>query len=82
MVDDRLPILIEQLDSAWEMFDARLTGRQPWSDDPPIPDAMPSDDEVFWEPAPGCWSLRRRGGATSPGPPAAARGSRTGRSDY
>jgi len=28
-----------------------------------------SDDEFFWEPAPGCWSVRPAGLATVPGPP-------------
>lgn len=25
-----------------------------------------TDDEYFWEPVPGCWSVRRRGTSTSP----------------
>ncbi len=25
-----------------------------------------SDDEYFWEPVPGCWSVRRRGESTAP----------------
>lgn len=25
-----------------------------------------TDDEYFWEPVPGCWSLRRRGGSPAP----------------
>jgi DinB superfamily len=25
-----------------------------------------TDDEYFWEPVPGCWSVRRRGDATAP----------------
>jgi hypothetical protein len=53
-MDDRLTILLAQLDAAWEMFDARLHGL--------------TDDEYFWEPAPHCWSLRRRGEAQSPLP--------------
>jgi hypothetical protein len=68
MEDKPLAVLIEQLDAPWEMLDARLTGRKPWSDDKPNPDAYLTDDEYFWEPVAGCWSLRRRGEAASPRP--------------
>jgi hypothetical protein len=68
MDENPLAVLIEQLTAPWEMLDARLTGRKPWSDDPPDPGAYLTDDEFFWEPVPDCWSLRRRGEATSPTP--------------
>lgn len=51
MLDDRLHVLLFQLDTAWEMLEARLAGL--------------TDDEYFWEPVPGCWSLRPRGQAAS-----------------
>ncbi len=51
MPDDRLRVLLFQLDTAWEMLEARLAGL--------------TDDEYFWEPVPGCWSLRPRGQAAS-----------------
>src|SRR5262245_30180251 len=45
--------LAEQLDWHWQnQFRARLEGL--------------SDQEYFWEPVPGCWSLRRRGTSTAP----------------
>ena len=25
-----------------------------------------TDDEYFWEPVPGCWSIRRRGASAAP----------------
>src|SRR5688572_18955767 len=49
---DRLGILLDQFDHAREMAQVRLTGL--------------SDEEYLWEPVPGCWSLRRRGEATTP----------------
>jgi hypothetical protein len=76
--DERLHILLDQLDAAWEMLDARLSGRRPWQDDKEVwgdetqpggkPAARLTDGEYFWEPVPNCWSLRRRGEATSPNP--------------
>jgi DinB superfamily len=45
--------LIEQLDWHWEhQLRPRLDGL--------------TDAEYFWEPVPGCWSIRRRGEATTP----------------
>ena len=45
--------LAEQLDWHWQnQFRPRLDGL--------------SDDEYFWEPVPGCWTLRRRGISTAP----------------
>jgi hypothetical protein len=69
MMDDKpLAVLIEQLDAPWEILDARLTRRKPWSDEKPNPEAFLTDDEYFWEPVDSCWSLRRRGEASSPRP--------------
>jgi DinB superfamily len=66
--NDALGVLLDQLDGAWELLDARLMGRRPWSDDAPNPDAFLTDEELFWEPVPGCWSLRPRGNAAGPQP--------------
>ena len=49
--DDRLVILLAQLDSAWGLLEARLAGL--------------TDEEYLWEPVAGCWSLRPRGQARS-----------------
>jgi len=49
---DRLSLLIDQLDRAREIAQVRLTGL--------------GDEEYLWEPAPGAWSIRRRGQASSP----------------
>jgi hypothetical protein len=42
----RLGLLIDQYDTSYAMFRDRLNGL--------------SDAEYFWEPTPGCWSVRRR----------------------
>src|SRR5512144_2069094 len=45
--------LVEQLDVHWRgQLRARLEGL--------------TDDEYFWEPVAGCWSVRRRGESTAP----------------
>jgi DinB family protein len=45
--------LVDQLDEHWtRQLRPRLDGL--------------TDDEYFWEPAPGCWSVRRRGESTVP----------------
>ncbi|MGW5677404.1 DinB family protein [Streptomyces sp. NPDC003860] len=49
---DRLGLLLEQFDWAREMAEVRLAGL--------------SDEEYLWEPAPDCWSIRRRAEATTP----------------
>jgi hypothetical protein len=49
---DRLGLLLDQFDCAREMAQVRLTGL--------------SDEEYLWEPAPGSWSIRRRGEAATP----------------
>jgi hypothetical protein len=72
---DRLGVLLDQLDSAREIAQARLDGLvSPAS----LPKGEPlslrtgdgplTDEEYLWEPAPGAWSLRRRGEAMSPRP--------------
>jgi hypothetical protein len=49
---DRSSLLVDQLDRAREIAQVRLTGL--------------GDEEYLWEPAPGAWSIRRRGQASSP----------------
>ncbi len=49
---DRLGLLLSQFDQAREMAQVRLTEL--------------GDEEYLWEPVPGCWSIRRRGEATTP----------------
>jgi hypothetical protein len=49
---DRLGLLLDQFDQAREMAQVRLTGL--------------GDEEYLWEPAPGSWSIRRRGEAATP----------------
>jgi hypothetical protein len=45
--------LVDQLDWHWQYhLRPRLAGL--------------TDDEYFWEPVPGCWSVRRRGVSTAP----------------
>ncbi|PXY28087.1 DinB family protein [Prauserella muralis] len=47
------PLLRDQLDWHWtHQLRARLDGL--------------TDDEYFWEPVPGCWSVRRRGTGSAP----------------
>lgn len=47
------PLLREQFDWHWiNQLRDRLGGL--------------TDDEYFWEPAPGCWSVRPRGTGTAP----------------
>lgn len=48
----RLGLLLDQFDCAREMAEVRLGGL--------------GDEEYLWEPAPGCWSVRRRGEAVTP----------------
>ncbi len=71
-MDDRLRILLDQLDGIWNMLEARLTGRRmvdgDYEGEPGHLETTLTDDEYFWEPAPDCWSLRRRDDARSPNP--------------
>ena len=70
---DRLGLLLGQFDRARELARARLEGlASPAS----LPEGTPlgarvdagwlSDEEYLWEPAPGAWSIRRRGQAATP----------------
>jgi DinB superfamily len=72
---DRLAVLLDQFDWAGEVARARLAGlASPAS----LPEGAPqpprkgdgplTDEEYLWEPAPGAWSIRRRGEAASPRP--------------
>lgn len=58
--DDRLTILLDQLGAVWEMLDARVSERKPFQSEPGSAPSTLTDEEYFWEPAPGCWSIRRR----------------------
>ena len=49
---DRLGLMLDQFDQAREMAQVRLAGL--------------GDEEYLWEPVPDCWSIRRRGEATTP----------------
>jgi hypothetical protein len=72
---DRLGVLLDQFDIARDIARARLDGLvspaslpkgtllAPRKGDGPLTDA-----EYRWEPAPGAWSIRRRGEAVSPRP--------------
>lgn len=42
----RLGLLIDQYETSYTMLRERLNGL--------------TDEEYFWEPVPGCWSVRRR----------------------
>jgi len=61
---DRIGLLLDQLRTSREFAAERLAGL--------------TDDEYFWEPAPGAWSVRRRGEVASP----AAYGAGDWRLDY
>jgi hypothetical protein len=72
---DRLGVLLDQFNFAREIAQARLDGLAspaslpkgaplaPRTGDGPL-----TDEEYLWEPAPGAWSIRRRGEAASPRP--------------
>jgi hypothetical protein len=68
VTDNRLKILLDQLDAVWEMLDARLSDRHHFRGETGSAAPTLSDEEYFWEPAPGCWSLRRRAEARGPNP--------------
>jgi hypothetical protein len=68
-------VLLDQFDFAREITQARLDGLVSPASLPkgaPLPprtgDGPLTDEEYLWEPAPGAWSLRRRGEAASPRP--------------
>jgi hypothetical protein len=72
---DRLGVLLDQLDTARGIAQARLDGLASPASLPegvPLPprtgDGPLTDEEYLWEPAPGAWSIRRRGQAASPRP--------------
>jgi len=72
---DRLGVLLDQFDFARQIAQARLDGLASPASLPkgaPLPprqgDGPLSDQEYLWEPAPGAWSIRRRGQAASPRP--------------
>jgi len=72
---DRLGVLLDQLDFARRIAQARLDGLASPASLPkgaPLPpraDEGPlTDEEYLWEPAPGAWSIRRSGEAASPRP--------------
>lgn len=57
----RLVPLLEQFDFARERLAHRLTGPAVDSGNGTDVEVTPmTDDEYFWEPVPGCWSVRRR----------------------
>ncbi|MFB8180698.1 DinB family protein [Streptomyces sp. NPDC055966] len=63
----RLRPLLDQFDFARERLLRRLTGPVMDSGDGTDTRVEPlTDEEYFWEPVPGCWSVRRR--ADGPGP--------------
>ncbi|OIK00469.1 hypothetical protein BIV25_08425 [Streptomyces sp. MUSC 14] len=63
----RLSPLLDQFDLARERLLRRLTGPVMDSGDGTGTRVEPlTDDEYFWEPVPGCWSVRRR--TDGPGP--------------
>lgn len=53
-MDDRLQVVLGPYDFLWTQFAERLNGL--------------TDDEYFWEPIAGCWSLRPRGKEASADP--------------
>src|SRR4030095_3739225 len=72
---DRLGVLLDQFDIARQIAQARLDGVVSPASLPkgaPLPprtgDGPLTDEEYLWEPAPGAWSLRRRGEAMTPRP--------------
>ncbi|MGW1596490.1 DinB family protein [Streptomyces sp. NPDC002343] len=66
-VPPRLLPLLEQFDFARERLAGRMAGPVMDSGDgTDTPVGPMTDAEYFWEPVPGCWSVRRRG--DGPGP--------------
>jgi DinB superfamily len=63
----RLAPLLEQFDWGCLRLINRMTGPEVDSGNgAPVPATMMTDDEYFWAPVPGAWSVRRR--AEGPGP--------------
>ncbi|GAA2274299.1 hypothetical protein GCM10010145_52190 [Streptomyces ruber] len=70
MTPPRLVPLLQQFDFASKRLADRMTGPVVDSGDGTDTRVGPmTDEELFWEPVPGCWSVRRR--ADGPGPGAA-----------
>ncbi|MFJ8146344.1 DinB family protein [Streptomyces sp. NPDC096048] len=66
MTPSRLVPLLEQFDWAYERLTGRMAGPVMDSGDGSETGVIPmTDEEYFWEPVPGCWSVRRR--ADGPG---------------
>ncbi|WP_406449384.1 DinB family protein [Streptomyces sp. NBC_01622] len=66
MIPPRLAPLLDQFDFARERLTARIAGPVVDSGDGTDTRVGPmTDEEYFWEPVPGCWSVRRR--ADGPG---------------
>ncbi|MHA7959773.1 DinB family protein [Streptomyces sp. L500] len=67
MIPSRLAPLLRQFDFARKRLADRLTGPVMDSGDGADTEVGPmTDAEFFWEPVPGCWSVRRR--VDGPGP--------------
>ncbi|MFH8974357.1 DinB family protein [Streptomyces sp. NPDC017890] len=67
MTPSRLVPLLEQFERACERLTGRTAGPVMDSGDGSrTPVSRLTDEEYFWEPVPGCWSVRRR--ADGPGP--------------
>lgn len=62
-MDDRLRILLDQLDQVWNMLEGQFTGRRmvdgDYEGEPGHRETTLTNQKYFWEPAPACWSLRR-----------------------
>ncbi|MGW4482606.1 DinB family protein [Amycolatopsis sp. NPDC004368] len=66
MIPPRLDPLLRQFDFARDRLVDRLVGPAVDSGDgTPVTVAPMTDDELLWEPAPRCWSVRRRDGASA-----------------
>jgi len=67
VIPPRLAPLLDQFDFARERLTNRMAGPVMDSGDGTDARVGPmTDEEYFWEPVPGCWSVRRR--ADGPGP--------------
>ena len=79
----RLTPLLEQYDWGCLRLLNRMTGPEVDSGNgSPVPAAMMTDDEYFWAPVPGAWSVRRRGHRPGPGATSLAGAGEWGRDDY
>ena len=79
----RLTPLLEQYEWGCLRLLNRMTGPEVDSGNgSPVPAAMMTDDEYFWAPVPGAWSVRRRGHRPGPGATSLAGAGEWGRDDY